>query len=159
MTIALDDTVKTYIKNKTEWEPITGCLLWAYSTDSSGYGCAWVDKRVVGAHRVAWTCEHGPIPSDLQVCHKCDTPACCNTKHMFLGTHTDNMRDRSRKKRFDISGTKNGRARLSETDVRIIVASTDKTRILAERFGVGMSHIRQIQRGLAWIGPRPKKSD
>jgi hypothetical protein len=31
--------------------------------------------------------------------HKCDTPACLEERHLFEGTHTENMKDMARKGR------------------------------------------------------------
>lgn len=42
------------------------------------------------------------------ICHHCDNPACCNPKHLFKGTHTDNVTDRDSKNR-QAKGIDNGR--------------------------------------------------
>lgn len=80
------------------------CWLWTGSATPCGYGQMWVGRRGDGgplyAHRIAWQLSHGPVPEGLSVLHHCDTPACVRPDHLFLGTHTDNMRDASRKGRL-----------------------------------------------------------
>jgi len=80
----------------------TGCREWAGTTDKDGYGLIWADGKYVGTHRVAWTLVNGPIPPGIHVLHHCDNPPCCEaegTDHLFLGTHSDNMADKSSKGR------------------------------------------------------------
>lgn len=80
--------------NKTD-----SCWLWTANTSPQGYGSWGCNKRSLRAHRVAYYLHNGPIAAGLSVCHRCDTPACVNPAHLFLGTHTDNMRDSLKKGR------------------------------------------------------------
>jgi hypothetical protein len=69
----------------------TGCLIWTGYRNAKGYGSIAITPGNPGfTHRVAWEVENGKIPSGLCVLHRCDTPACCNVNHLFLGTKADN---------------------------------------------------------------------
>ena len=52
-----------------------------------------VGGRTVLAHRWYYEQKYGPIPPELDACHKCDNPGCVNPDHVFLGTQKDNMQD------------------------------------------------------------------
>lgn len=60
---------------------------------------------MVLAHRIAWEMTHGTIPMGLYVLHRCDTPACVNPEHLFLGDQTVNMQDAKRKGRTRCGNT------------------------------------------------------
>lgn len=84
-----------------------GCWLWIASTSHNGYGFFKFHNRQLKAHRFIYEWTIGVIPEGLHVLHRCDTPACVNPAHLFLGTHRDNMRDMHEKGRA-ASGDRNG---------------------------------------------------
>ena len=93
-------TVRERFEQKYVPEPNTGCWLWTASLNNKGYGELNVAGKARLAHRLSHELFIGPIPAGMSVCHKCDTPACVNPKHMFAGSHADNMRDALRKGRL-----------------------------------------------------------
>jgi hypothetical protein len=86
-----------------EWLDQSGgpdaCWPFTGGCSSNGYGNSWANGKSALAHRVAWERERGPIPSGLDVLHRCDNPPCCNVRHLFLGTDSDNIRDSVAKER------------------------------------------------------------
>lgn len=86
---------------------LNGCLEWTGHTDRDGYGRIQINGKPARVHRFAWELANGPIPDGLSVLHHCDNPPCGQTEptegypdgHLFLGTHVENMADRSAKGR------------------------------------------------------------
>lgn len=76
-----------------------GCWEWGAQLNVSGYGVVKIGGNPQMAHRVSYKFFHGDIPDGMSVCHKCDNPVCINPKHLFLGTHQDNMDDMYKKGR------------------------------------------------------------
>ena len=74
-------------------EPTSGCHLWIGAVAGWGYGSTRIGGKNMRAHRAVWELTNGPIPHGLWVLHRCDNPLCVNPLHLFLGTHSDNMRD------------------------------------------------------------------
>ena len=75
-----------------------GCWEWTAGKNNYGYGRLSIEDKMQGAHRVSWMLTHGEMP-ELYVLHHCDNRSCVRPDHLFLGTQTDNMRDRDAKGR------------------------------------------------------------
>ena len=103
--MGLAKTPTQRLEERSTLVPFCGCRLWFGAGEQDGYGVIYYEGRTQNAHRVAWQLAHGAIPEGLQVLHECDTPACINVKHLFLGTAADNMADKMKKGRWK-GGTK-----------------------------------------------------
>jgi hypothetical protein len=132
-------------------EPNSGCWLWTGVVDNKNYGQFYFPPRnMVHAHRAAWILFRGDT-GILQVLHHCDNTFCVNPDHLYLGTVQDNMRDRDlRKRRAPPIGCKNGRALLTEEQVRAIRADKRWPRFVAKDFDVSVSTINMIRSRQTW---------
>lgn len=130
------------------------CIL-ATFLKSDGYGRVTVEGKRVLAHRLAYAQYWGVTLANIEglnVLHACDTPACVNPKHLFVGTQTDNMRDRQEKGRQP-KGNTHGRAVLTEEDVkeiRLRATHGEFQREIAKLFGVSQTTICEVVARKHW---------
>lgn len=93
----------------------TGCWLWTGSVDKDGYGrmrgsdhgVVWSER----APRASYREFKGPIENGLMVLHTCNTPACINPEHLYLGDSKQNGADMvaaGNAGKFKAIGEKNG---------------------------------------------------
>lgn len=133
-------------------EPNSGCWLWTGAAFHKGHGAIRDGSKQRKAHRVSWELNVGPIPDGMCVLHKCDTPACVNPRHLFLGTRGDNNRDRTRKGR-GAKGSRMGSAKLAEADVAQIkrrLASGEPRCVIARDYGVSAVVVSCIALRKTW---------
>lgn len=103
------------------------------------------------AHRFAYAVRKGPIPVNGRVMHSCDTPLCCNPKHLVLGTQKDNVADMMAKGRdHKASGEEHGMRKLTKEQVLEIFADKRPQKQIAAAYGVGLTCINNIKTGFTW---------
>jgi plasmid maintenance system antidote protein VapI len=132
------------------------CWLWTACTNDNGYGRLRIEGQEFLAHRLSFAIFRGRDPFELDVCHSCDNPRCVNPKHLFLGTHLENMRDASFKGRWygkgrGISrnaGEGNPMVKLSDADVKAILRAYAhdgiSQREIGRKYGVSQALVSSI---------------
>lgn len=124
------------------------CWEWQAHT-ARRYGGFRLNKKIEKAHRAAYFLSTGDDPKNMLVCHSCDNPICCNPKHLWKGTHDDNMRDMVKKGRsFQHRSIKNSNGKLTDEEVKEIrklyVPKKYTLKRLAKQFEVSPNHIWRI---------------
>lgn len=150
-------TLRERFWSKVRIENPGGCWIWQ-GMKRGGYGRIRVGSKLVGAHNLSWEIAHGPVPEGFNVLHNCplgDRRDCVNPGHLWLGTYADNNRDAVQKGRWlPNKGEKNGRAKLTEADVREIRRAWKTEPItqrqLAVRFKVSLPTVHRTIRGTQW---------
>ena len=172
----MSDETQRFLDNVMP-EPNSGCWLWMGSQAAHGYGMLSVNGKPCRAHRVSWEMYNGPIPDGLHILHKCDNPPCVNPSHLYAGTHKDNMRDRSERRRhhemkkthcrnghpFDgdnVASKPNSRERVCVTCRRINNEAYRRRKGAKRRkFTKGIAHFRAKFIYLAKSDPKAKLGD
>lgn len=106
-------------------------------------------QRHIGAHVVSFRLATGSWPEPGQkVMHSCDNPPCVNPAHLSVGTHTDNVRDASRKGRYQVPRPR--RQKLSVEQIAFIrarVAAGELQTSVAAFYGVSKTLVGLLVRG------------
>lgn len=138
----------------------SGCWEWTgYCGGKMGYARLSHRGFTYLMHRVAYAQHYGYIDARLMVRHYvCDNPPCINPLHLRQGTAKDNTQDMLRharssagKPNYNLRGERNGRSKLSDTQVAEIrkqyATGTVTMRALGAQFGISSGAISNIIHG------------
>lgn len=133
------------------------CWEWQGYRNKGKYGRTWINDKGYYAHRVIFDLT---FPNTIQlsapksthetgfVLHLCDNPPCCNPKHLWLGTHKDNMQDKAAKGRTPkFNGDKGPRCKLTmeqAMQARYLRKTGVSAKELAVQFGISLSSMKTL---------------
>ena len=122
---------------------------WPWTGDArKGYGLFFYQGKMRSAHELALSFTTGEKRHpDLETCHSCDNPICCNPAHLRFDTRLSNVRE------MHDRGRANHASKLSAAQVvtmRQRRAAGARQKDLAEQFGITDGQVSMIVRGLRW---------
>lgn len=83
------------IASKLRTDLLTGCWLFVYCCDATGYGRVYWRGASARAHKVVYELLIGPVPPGLELDHVrargCRWRNCCNPAHLEAVTHRENL--------------------------------------------------------------------
>lgn len=126
-----------------------GCWIWKGKLNTGGYGKYGYNTN---AHRKMYEYEFGPIPKGMQVCHTCDVRKCVNPDHLFLGTITDNQKDKVKKNR-QAKGSQIANSILTEEivlEVRKMRLAGNMYKKISEKFKISWDLVKRICQNTQW---------
>ena len=119
------------------------CIMWPHGK-CQGYGVLRYKGKVTGAHRLVLSLYTGETPNGKEACHSCHNPACINHRHLYWGSHSDNMADKVAAG-TDSRGERSGMAKITNEQALAIRADKRVDRLVAEDYGVSRRTINSIK--------------
>lgn len=141
------------LMNNIYKNPKNGCWEWLGYKMRFGHGKIGYRDKVYLTHRLSYEIYIGPIPKNMNVCHKCDNPSCINPDHLFLGTQLENIEDCVKKNRHFVipamNGENNPLAKLTNqqaNEIRIRLNNGERGIDLAKCYNVSAHIVSRIRK-------------
>jgi len=134
--------------SKVDVQGPSDCWPWTASTYGGGYGqFVWFAGKIIGAHRAAFIIAHRRcVEPGKCILHRCDNPLCCNSKHLYEGTLSENSLDAVRRNRYPQIKLNASKVRA----MRILHTQGFSQCSIATVFGTSQTNARRIIEGKTW---------
>jgi hypothetical protein len=138
--IGLDLNIRSKpIQYKVDENGCHTCI--SHYTRNDGYISVKIKGKNIRVHRLVYELHNGKIDNGLVVMHTCDNPSCINPNHMELGTHKENMEDKSKKNR-----TPKSQVRLTQDKKLELCLSNLTESDLCKKYGVSYRTVRNVKK-------------
>lgn len=131
-----------------------GCWNWSGWKNSDGYGKLRINESTFFAHRLFYSYFVGDIKEEKPfILHKCDNPKCVNPRHLFAGTHQENMADMKQKGRARsgrYKGQPHANVKLDKATVLAIRSDNRSQRVIGNEYGISQQYVSDIKSGKRW---------
>ena len=124
----------------------SGCWEARGFRNEDGYVLFSTSYRKISAHRASFIVHYGEIPAGREICHTCDNPACINPEHLYAGTHSENMLDRSKRQRDPRMVLTPDKVRV----IRVLDKCGETKKVISEQLGVSPDVVHQVLNGNNW---------
>lgn len=137
------------------------CWEWAGDNAGGGYGRFYNGEEQELAHRVSYRLHARTDPGDRFILHHCDNKPCVNPRHLYMGTHDDNMEDAVERNRHP-SGEDHYASKLTDDEREAIRDEYEPYQVtqkeLAEKYGVTRGAIKDIVDGRKELSEEEKRA-
>lgn len=130
------------------------CWPWQRRLDGDDrYGMIYVPgtQKDTGAHIVAFYLTHGRWPAPgIYICHRCNFKPCCNSAHLYEGTHLDNSRDAALDGLYP-TGERHHNSKLTDAqwqEILVLLAESSlPRRTIAAQYGITYDALVKREKG------------
>ncbi len=136
--------LRTLIQSKIKIEG--ECWVWAAGCDTKGYGYQRINGTLYRVSRLshyAFNEAFDLTNRDVQICHRCDNPPCCNPNHLFIGNVKINNQDKAEKGRVPNASLTSEQV----LQVKEMIARGLDNHVIMQRTGIPRSNIKEIRSG------------
>lgn len=122
------------------------CQNYPGAVNRCGYGWLTLKGKQMHASRAAWIESGRDIPNGMSVLHHCDNRRCVNLEHLYVGTQSDNTKDRAIRSRCKTQKLTKDKAE----EIRTRYSSGETQATLARCYGLSSSYVSELVRGRYW---------
>ena len=131
----------------------TGCSeIISHKPKKHGYIILNRNGKRISAHRYSYEKNYGSIPKGKMILHHCDNKICINPKHLYLGDHSQNMKDMVTRNR-QAYGSQSSQSYLTTKEVlqiRNLCHDGISDHEIADRFNIPFLLVNRIVTGRTW---------